>query len=210
MTVIDNIAAPAAPAGKRPGPSPSSYLRRPAEEDVRAVEAVLKSAPRGPETFRAAVAALTDRFADRIAALRAGPAHSDPAAARSRGSAEFDRLRSCTGKVRFADEEVAAARAQAIAANDGVRMSVYTCRFCQGFHLGHAKGAGTGIRRDRRTGKPAAVVLKLQIHELYALCDVLKDTLSDVIESDATDARDPAVSALAKIAEVVECAQAGG
>jgi hypothetical protein len=52
------------------------------------------------------------------------------------------RRRSCTGKVRYVDFAAADWAMHRLLRHegpqDGRRMNVYRCRFCRGFHFGHA------------------------------------------------------------------------
>jgi hypothetical protein len=47
------------------------------------------------------------------------------------------RLRQCGHKVKHSDEREAWGHARHLYEKDGARMSVYKCRWCGGYHVGH-------------------------------------------------------------------------
>lgn len=184
------------------GRSPADRLRKRMADDARIVESVLKTAPIGDSAFNTALADLFDRFADRIAALHAGPVESSAATARQPSRNDAARARACDGKIRFASEYAASGRAGAISLNGGIAMHAYACEFCGGWHLG--RRGGSGLRGGGKASKPVAVVLKLTADEVEAVAAAIEECLGDVAVLDG-DARswDAAHGALSKVAKVV-------
>jgi len=47
---------------------------------------------------------------------------------------EWHRARACTGKRRFDDKSEAKAEAKVVSKRKGIKLRVYSCPFCDGFH----------------------------------------------------------------------------
>lgn len=62
-----------------------------------------------------------------------------------------------TGKIRHKTAEAAGRHMAALIAKDGsIRMNVYPCRACQGWHVGHMRGLAADIAKALRAGSSAA------------------------------------------------------
>jgi len=62
----------------------------------------------------------------------------------------------CPGKIRFASEELAEARARSICAVTGDQMRWYGCIACGWIHLGHPPGETSWLRHGNGRRKSAA------------------------------------------------------
>lgn len=61
-----------------------------------------------------------------------------------------------TGKIRHKTPEGAAIHMAALIAKDGsIRMNVYPCRSCGGWHVGHKRGLKADIARALKAGNTA-------------------------------------------------------